>query len=462
MLDIPCFFLKRWYNLESSEVLGNVTIEELTAKGQKQGFITYEDIYAHFPEPDNHLEEIDGLCLEFIDLGVEIVSAALVEEAIEVVEPEPEPVRVVLPERFGSRWDLYNLYMSEIRPAKLLGAEEEVELAETIQRGEQAQVRLVGETLPPPDRDRLHEEIRLGDEARERFIKANLRLVVSIARRYQDRGLTLLDLIQEGNIGLLRAVERWDYNLGYRFSTYATWWIRQAILRAIADQGSVIRLPVHLGDFIGKVKRAAEELRARSGEDPTVEQIAKQCGVARDRIVHVLRGLPQVCSLDSLLCCPSFPLFRGAGESFIQQTTCPLREFAERLQFLLTPEDDIECPPCVTEGHTTRETDAETLVDYSLLGHPASRSLQSLDHRLLRETIDRLLDTLSAQQKTIIEMRFGLQNDEEKTLEEVGQEFGVTRERIRQIQVKAIRRLQHPTRKRYLQCFFDNLGDENL
>ncbi|MFB0538047.1 MAG: sigma-70 family RNA polymerase sigma factor, partial [Anaerolineae bacterium] len=280
--------------------------QELIAKGKKQGFVTYEEVIALFPDVDEHLDEIDGLCLTLINLGVEIVTAASVEEMLKVIEPEPEPVHVPPPQCLESIEDLYDLYMVEIRQISLLSAEDEVKLAKLIRRGERARIRLKSEALPASDRARLREEIRQGNEARQRFVEANLRLVAHIAWRYRDQDLPMLDLIQEGNIGLFKAIDKFDYRLGYKFSTYATWWIRQAIARALADQSNTIRLPVHVQESLAKVKRTAEELKIQLGREPTIEQIAQHCGMSPKKGSYLLEELPQVCSLDSLLCCSNF------------------------------------------------------------------------------------------------------------------------------------------------------------
>ena len=200
--------------------------QELIAKGKKQGFVTYEEVIALFPDVDEHLDEIDALCLTLTDVGVEIVTAASVEEVLKAIEPEPEPepVHVPLPQRLESIEDLYDLYMFEIRQISLLSAEDEVKLAKLMRRGERARIRLKNEALPASDKARLHEEIRQGDEARRRFVEANLRLVASVAWRYRDQDLPMLDLIQEGNTGLFKAIEKFDYRLGYKSISLKTLW----------------------------------------------------------------------------------------------------------------------------------------------------------------------------------------------------------------------------------------------
>jgi RNA polymerase primary sigma factor len=440
-----------------------VVAQELIAKGKKQGFVTYEEITALFPDVDEHLDEIDALCLTLTDVGVEIVTAASVEEMLKAIEPEPEPVHVPLPQRLESIEDLYDIYMFEIRQINLLSAEDEVKLAKLIRRGERARVRLKNEALPASTGARLRAEIRKGYEARQRFIKANLRLVAHMAWRYRDQGLPMLDLIQEGNIGLFRAVEKFDYRLGNKFSTYATWWIRQAITRALADQSNTIRLPVHVQESLGKVKRTAEDLKIQLGGEPTIEQVAQHCGMSQKRVTYLLEGLPEVCSLDSLLCCSNFPLvWNDTGTGFVQQRPCPARKFADRHWFRVTEDDDFEFPPCLASLMDSGVEKTASRVDYSLLSlsKSASAPRQHLSHKLLRERLEEVLNTLSQRQRTVIEMRFGLGGGE-RTLEAIGQDLGVTRERIRQIQEKAIIKLRHPIRSRRLRRFWAESGDED-
>lgn len=431
--------------------------QDLIAKGKKQGFVTYEEIIALLPDAEQHPDEIDFLCLALIDLGVVIVSAASIKEMLLVAEAEPESVQVSLPQRLESAEDLYALYMSEIRQFRLLTAGEETKLAEAVRLGERARVRLQNEVLSAADEVRLREDIRNGNEARQRFVEANLRLVANIAWRYRDQGLPLLDLIQEGNLGLLKAVEKFDYRLRCKFSTYATWWIRQTITRAVADRGNTIRLPVHIQDALDKVKQAAKDLKARLGRNPTLEQIAQCCGMSREKVIHLLEELPKMCSLDSLLCCSDFPLtWHGTEAGFVQQRPCPVREFAEHHWAQVDQDDNLELPPCLASLTVSRGSNKTTRVDYSLLmlSKFVFSPQQNLTYRLLNETIKEVIDTLSPRQRRVIELRFGLDCGEERTLEEVGKELCVTRERIRQIQEKALLRLRHPSRSRKLKQFW--------
>jgi len=437
------------------------SIQRLVAEGKKRGFVTYEGITALFSDEDAHLDEIDDLCLTLIDLGVEIVAEASIKGILEASVPAPAPVRAPLPQRFESTEDLYDLYMLEIRQVGLLTAEDEVRLAKLIRQGERAGVRLE-EAPPASDRARLRREIHKADEARQQFVEANLRLVAHIAYRYRDQGVRLLDLMQEGNIGLLKAVDKFDHRLGHRFSTYATWWIRQAIQRALADQSNTIRLPVHVLGSLRKVTRAAEEVKRQLGEEPTKEQVAQHCGMSRKQVAYLLEELPEVCSLDSLLCCSEFPLVRNdTGIGFVQQQPCPAREFALRQWFRVTEDDDFELPPCIASVIDSREKEPPDYVDYSLSNLSKSVPVlrQAVAYKLLRARLREVLGDLSPRQRTVIEMRFGLDGGGERSLKVVGQRFDLTRERIRQIQGKAITRLKHPIRKRRLWQFYTETGN---
>lgn len=440
----------------------DVATNRLIAKAKQQGYVAIEEIHGLFPDADNHLEEIDAICAGLADLSVAIVPAASIAEMFRALPPEPElagplSTSVELTEEIE---DLYDLYMLDIRQVKLLKAEDEVRLAKLIEQGKRAHTRLNKGDLLELERAQLREQVRQANEAQEQFIAANLRLVVSLASRYRGQGLPMLDLIQEGNIGLMKAVEKWDYRMGFKFSTYAVWWIRQSITRALADQSRLIRLPVHIYGEVDKVERTIDELESESGERPSDEEIAQHCGMSPKRVTYLLTKMSHVRSLDSLLCCSDFPIAWDSSQNcFISQQPCPVREFAERHQFQAAPEDDFELPPCLAEP-TNPELDEETndvdySVDYSMMGlyESVPAPLKHLDDGELCDAVRGVLDTISARQRNIIQLRFGL-DGVELTLEEVGQKLGVTRERIRQIQSKAIVRLQHPIRSRRLRQFW--------
>jgi RNA polymerase primary sigma factor len=294
------------------------------------------------------------------------------------------------------------LYLREISRIPLLTAQEEVRLARQMVRGVRARARLSQDGKDPATRQRLEQEACQGDQARNHLIKANFRLVVSIARKHIGQGVSFLDLIQEGNIGLIRAVERFDYRRGNKLSTYATWWIRQAITRAVADQGRTIRVPVHMCDRITRLSTASYELMQELGREPTNEEIAA-------RLDTTLRRVDQI------------------------------RQAAQCLLSLETP-----------VGEEQESTLADFIEDQGNLTPATMASIQ-----LLRERMDEVLTSLSAREARVLQLRFGLADGHPHTLEEVGRKFGVTRERIRQIEAQALHKLRHPRRSRLLRDFFE-------
>lgn len=298
--------------------------------------------------------------------------------------------------------DPVGLYLKEMARVPLLSTQEEIALAKRIKQGVVAQEHLTtyGDEITDDERFDLESQVEDGLAARDHLIKANTRLVVSIAKRYMGRGVAFLDLIQEGNLGLMKAVEKFDYKRGFRFSTYATWWIRQTITRAIADQGRTIRVPVHMSDRIRQLYKVARELEQRNGHKPTAEEIATEMDLEPRKVQWMLKVSWRPLSLE-----------RPVGED----------EDSEFGNFI---EDDTTPTP-----------------------------LQSAYQQLLREKLDDILSTLDPREARILRLRFGLQNGYCYTLEEVGQKFGLTRERIRQIEGKALRRLRHPRRARQLKDF---------
>jgi RNA polymerase primary sigma factor len=294
-------------------------------------------------------------------------------------------------------------YLQEIGRVALLTAKEEVQLAERIERGNAAQVRAAEAVeLTLPLRRSLEQEIASGKDARRHLIQANLRLVVSIAKKYVGRGLSLLDLIQEGNIGLMRAVEKFDYRKGNRFSTYATWWIRQAVTRAIAEQGRTIRLPVHMSESVGQVKRTSERLAQSLERQPTAEEIAIALGQPIERIQRVLEAARRPVSLET-----------------------PVGDEGEHTLGDFLPDDELPSP-----------------------GEFASA-------QLLRQDLSAALDHLSERERRIIDLRYGLVDGRRRTLEEVGRALGMTRERARQIEAEALRRLRSPDVGQHLRDYLE-------
>jgi RNA polymerase primary sigma factor len=304
---------------------------------------------------------------------------------------------IVMADIESSLDDPVRMYLREIGRVPLLNAEEEVRLAQIMERGKQERLRADRLKVIPNRR-----YIDDGEEAQRRLTEANLRLVVSVAKKYIGRGMNLLDLIQEGNIGLIRAVEKFDYTKGYKFSTYATWWIRQAITRAIADQARTIRIPVHMVETINRLIRISRRLLQDLGREPTSEEIAAQMEISAEKVREIIKVSQEPVSLET-----------------------PIGE-----------EDD---------SH---------LGDF-LEDHTALAPAEAASHQLLKEQVEDVLDSLTERERKVLQLRFGLDDGRSRTLEEVGKEFHVTRERIRQIEAKALRKLRHPSRSRKLKDYLD-------
>jgi RNA polymerase primary sigma factor len=373
----------------------------LLEKGEYQGFITTEDIITVFPEVEDVEERLERLQTFFRGSGIEVyedqeqVPRHLLQES-GLEEPEPFDLSAI------SSDDTVGLYLKEMARVPLLTLEEEVGLAKRIELGKKAESdwdKLNGRGSIER-RAELQESIQDSMAARDHLIKANTRLVVSIAKKYMGRGVPFLDLIQEGNLGLMKAVEKFDYHRGYRFSTYATWWIRQTITRAIADQGRTIRVPVHMSDRIRRLYKIAHQLEQDMGRKPTPEEIADVMEVDPRKVQWMMRVSWRPLSLET-----------------------PVGE-----------DEDSELGSFVEDEGTPTPT-------------------QSAYQHLLRDKIEDVLSTLSPREARILRLRFGLHNGRSYTLEEVGQKFGLTRERIRQIEGKALRRLRHPRRARQLRDY---------
>jgi RNA polymerase primary sigma factor len=298
--------------------------------------------------------------------------------------------------------DPVRVYLREIGRVHLLTAKEEVALAQQVERGELSKARLRSEECTEEERPQLQRWVQEGQGARERLIQANLRLVVSIAKKYIGRGLSLLDLIQEGNIGLMRATEKFDYTKGFKFSTYATWWVRQAITRVIADQSRTIRLPVHVGETINRVMRTSNRIQQTTGRDPSPEEIAQELGIPPEKVRRVLEAARQTISLET---------------------------------------------PVGAEGDSV-------LADFIEDGKGATPMENATQH-ILREQIESALEKLPERERRIIQLRYGLYDGHYRTLEEVGREFGITRERIRQIEARVLRKLRHPHYGRGLRGYLE-------
>jgi RNA polymerase primary sigma factor len=347
------------------------------------------------------------MALDRADLPPEAIDAAvraLADEGVDVLDvPREDDAEIRRAEAQGRRAatsDLVRIYLREIGRVPLLTAEDEVELAKAIEAGLFAEEKL-GCGFPGIGRGDLELLVGEGVRAKQRLIEANLRLVVSIAKRYIGRGLVFLDLIQEGNLGLIRAVEKFDYTRGYKFSTYATWWIRQAITRAIADQARTIRVPVHMVETINKLARVQRQLHQELGREPAVDEVAAEMGLEPERVAEIQRIAQEPVSLQSPI---------GEEES-------DLGDFIE---------------------------DADAVVP-----------IEAAAFIMLQDQLERVLDDLAEREQRIIQLRFGLTDGHPRTLEEVGREFGVTRERIRQIESKTLAKLRHPSRAQMLREYLD-------
>ncbi len=355
-------------------------LRELTIEGREKGMLTYHEIEDAFERVDISTEQIEKVYEALEKLGIEIVADNIEEEFedipfLETDEDEEENVDITIPEGISID-DPVRMYLKEIGKVPLLSSDDEIELAKRMEVGD--------------------------EEAKKRLAEANLRLVVSIAKRYVGRGMLFLDLIQEGNLGLIKAVEKFDFRKGFKFSTYATWWIRQAITRAIADQARTIRIPVHMVETINKLIRVSRQLLQELGRDPTPEEIAKEMGMSEDKVRDIMKISQEPVSLET-----------------------PIGEEEDSHLGDFIPDDDAPAPA------------------------------ESAAFTLLKEQLIDVLDTLTPREEKVLRLRFGLDDGRARTLEEVGREFNVTRERIRQIEAKALRKLRHPSRSKKLKDFLD-------
>lgn len=373
-------------------------LDELIAKGKQQGFLTQDDILRRYPEAETNLESLEELYIVLIDEGIQVVDSP---KLVTSSQPEESAQKETFDLSEIGIDDTVSLYLKEISRIPLLTAAQEVEYAKAMDAGRKVERQL---KLSPSfgDRSRAEDRIQEGQRARQKLIKANFRLVVSIAKKYIGRGVSFLDLIQEGNIGLIRAVEKFDYKRGFKFSTYATWWIRQAITRAIADQGRTIRVPVHMCERINKLTRVQRQLVQELGREPTHEEIAGELNTTQKKVERIIKISQRPLSLEM-----------------------PVGE-----------EQDSHLGDFIPDEMTLGPTDAAS-------------------HQLLREQMEEILTSLSPREGRVLQLRFGLKDGKSHTLEEVGKKFGVTRERIRQIEAKALRKLRHPSRSRKLRDYLE-------
>ncbi|MGD2143711.1 MAG: RNA polymerase sigma factor [Anaerolineae bacterium] len=388
----------------TTELEGLSGEDYLLVKADTQDFITYDDILAAFPEAEKNLDKIEDILVRLIEADVEI--GELQEKQARAGDESEDLDRDSSDGDNGTLLDAIRvddsigLYLKEIGQVPLLSREEEIALAKRMEAGRKARARLKNDGLGPNDEAGLQIVVRDGMRAREHLVRANSRLVVSVAKKYMGRGVPFIDLIQEGNIGLIRAARKFDYTMGNKFSTYATWWIRQAVTRAIADQSRTIRIPVHMGDQINKLLRATHRLTQELGREPTPEEMAEALDLATEKVENMLQVARRPLSLE-------LPIDEN-GDS-------ELGEFIEN--------DEAVAPADVVSSG------------------------------ILRDLLQEVLEDLPPREVRILQMRYGLVDGETYTLEEVGRKLGVTRERIRQIEVQALGRLRHPAHARRLRDF---------
>lgn len=359
-------------NANSTDAKKNA-IRGLLEKGKKKGMLSYKEITDTLEEIDVDANQIDAIYENIESMGIELVGN--IEEELAEIKEEDTEIDLTIPEGVALD-DPVRMYLKEIGKVPLLSAEDELVLAEKMSQGD--------------------------EEAKKKLSEANLRLVVSIAKRYVGRGMLFLDLIQEGNLGLIKAVEKFDYQKGYKFSTYATWWIRQAITRAIADQARTIRIPVHMVETINKLIRVSRQLLQELGRDPYPEEIAKEMNMSLDKVREIQKIAQEPVSLET-----------------------PIGEEEDSHLGDFIPDDDAPAPA------------------------------EAASFSLLKEQLTDVLSTLAPREEKVLRLRFGLDDGRARTLEEVGTEFGVTRERIRQIEAKALRKLRHPSRSKKLKDYLD-------
>ena len=396
---------------------GNEKLRDLFTKGKKKGKLDAGELSDVLDELDLESEQMDSIYDSLEQLGIEVGSEDfLADLPDEDGEPAMDEIAEIEEEELvdpNTLVDSFNIddpvrmYLKEIGKVPLLTADQEVELATVMSAGREAEARVAqaaadGSAIPEAEMAELKKQIKAGEKAKQQLAEANLRLVVSIAKRYVGRGMLFLDLIQEGNLGLIKAVEKFDYTKGYKFSTYATWWIRQAITRAIADQARTIRIPVHMVETINKVIRVSRQLLQELGHDPSPEEISAEMNMPVDKVREILKIAQEPVSLET-----------------------PIGE-----------EEDSHLGDFIPD-------------------EAASEPSEAASFTLLKEQLVDVLGTLTPREEKVLKLRFGIEDGRTRTLEEVGKEFNVTRERIRQIEAKALRKLRHPSRSKKLKDFLN-------
>ena len=383
-------------------------LNELYEQGKAKGTMTYDEIITKLSTTDIDPDQFDTVLETLEAMGVEVIRDANSAEGPQTPEaaPEIDDIDLSMPEGISID-DPVRMYLKEIGKVPLLSADEEINIAMRMEKGDEAKqmlesgVNADGKPLTDEEKKQCQAAIDDGTQAKRLLAEANLRLVVSIAKRYVGRGMLFLDLIQEGNLGLIKAVEKFDYRKGYKFSTYATWWIRQAITRAIADQARTIRIPVHMVETINKLIRVSRQLLQEYGREPTPEEIAKAMGISEAKVREIIKIAQEPVSLET-----------------------PIGEEDSHLGDFI-PDDDAPAPA------------------------------EAASHALMREQLWDVLNTLTPREEKVLRLRFGLDDGNQRTLEEVGREFKVTRERIRQIEAKALRKLRHPSRSKKLKDYLE-------
>ena len=421
-------------------IQSNERLKELFIKGKRHGKLESSELSDVLDGMDLESEKLDMIYDSLEKLSIEITTEAFLPDVNAEIDPPLEEIAEIEEEELvdpNALVDSFNIddpvrmYLKEIGKVSLLSAEGEIELASAISAGNKAKATLIawekanGQAVEPvldaedpvgeievpeeevanlteKDLEELRKTVKAGESAKQKLAEANLRLVVSIAKRYAGRGMLFLDLIQEGNLGLIKAVEKFDYTKGYKFSTYATWWIRQAITRAIADQARTIRIPVHMVETINKVIRVSRQLLQELGHDPTPEEISAQMNMPVDKVREILKIAQEPVSLET-----------------------PIGE-----------EEDSHLGDFIPD-------------------EGASEPSEAANFTLLKEQLVDVLSTLTPREEKVLKLRFGIEDGRTRTLEEVGKEFNVTRERIRQIEAKALRKLRHPSRSKKLKDFLN-------
>ena len=397
-------------------VNGAEKLGDLIERGKKKGKLSSAELMEALEDMPLESEQMDKIYDVLEGLGIETVGEEALLDLPDDGEPPMEVIEEITEEElvdpntmvdsFGTD-DPVRMYLKEIGKVNLLTSDEEINLAQIMGAGNEAKEQLEeleksGEEIPEEVRKELEKLIKKGERAKQRLAEANLRLVVSIAKRYVGRGMQFLDLIQEGNLGLIKAVEKFDFTKGFKFSTYATWWIRQAITRAIADQARTIRIPVHMVETINKVIRVSRQLLQELGHDPSPEEIAEEMNMPVDRVREILKIAQEPVSLET-----------------------PIGEEEDSHLGDFIPDED------------------------------ASEPAEAASFTLLKEQLVDVLGTLTPREEKVLKLRFGIEDGRTRTLEEVGKEFNVTRERIRQIEAKALRKLRHPSRSKKLKDFLN-------